>query len=102
MSLVVMAIQKARVKSGAMSAFSWDPERRLHRVLGRMPKSVWLSALLFAVFAVLIIAPITLGLTSLVGLTEISPFDYMIAKALWAGVVVAIMNRIIIQVGLTK
>ena len=100
MSFVVMAIQKARVKSGAMAAFSWDAEHRLHRILDRMPKSVWLSALLFAVFAVLIIAPITLGLASVVGLTEISPFDYMIAKALWAGVVVAVMNRIIIQVGL--
>ncbi|MBL4790865.1 MAG: hypothetical protein JKY60_18040, partial [Kordiimonadaceae bacterium] len=51
MSFVVMAIQRARVKSGAMAAFSWDAEHRLHRILDRMPKSVWLSALLFAVYS---------------------------------------------------
>ena len=102
MSLVVLAIQRSRVKSGKAPDFNWEKSLRLHRILARFPRSVWLSALLFGVLALFIYAPVTLVALGAVGVTEFTPLNYTIFKGIWVAVMVWIAIPSILRVGLAR
>jgi len=102
MSLVVLAIQRSRVKSDKAPDFSWDKSLRLHRILARFPRSVWLSALLFGVLALFIYAPITLVALGTAGVSEFTPLNYTIFKGIWVALMVWIAIPSILRLGLTR
>jgi len=102
MSLVVLAIQRSRVKSGKAPDFSWDLALLSHSILARFPRSVWLSALLFGFLALVIFAPVTLVALAAVGTSEFSPLNYTIFKGFWVALMVWIAVPSVLRVGLAR
>jgi len=102
MSLVAIAIQRSRVKSGKAPDFSWDKRQLMHRVLAHFPRSVWLSALLFGLLALVIFAPITLVALAAAGIGEFTVMHYTIFKGIWVAAVVWIAVPHVLRVGLAK
>lgn len=102
MSLIVLAIQRARVKSGKAPDFNWDKGQLAHRVLVHFPRSVWLSALLFGLLALIIFAPVTLVALAAAGISEFTVLNYTIFKGIWVAVVVWITVPHVLHVGLAR
>ncbi|PHR62579.1 MAG: hypothetical protein COA47_03275 [Robiginitomaculum sp.] len=102
MSLVVMSIHRAQRKSGKLPAFFPSEQNWRHRLLGRLPYSVWILALGFGLFAMIVFAPITVGLLAVAGVTEFTPGGYTLFKGIWVAIIVALMIRTIIEAALVK
>ncbi len=102
MSLVVISIHRVRFRAGKLPEFHHNAKNWRHKLFGRLPYSVWLLALGFALFALLVFAPITLGLLVVFGISEFSPVTYTVFKGVWVAVLVAIMNRTIIEAAIIR
>ena len=72
----------------------------LHNILRRMPTRFWAAGLVFGLFGLLVVAPLTLGPMALLGITELSPLAYAIFKGIWAGVMAGVMIVPIVMVAL--
>ena len=102
MSLVVLAIQRSRVKSGKAPDFSWDMDQIPHQILARFPRSIWLSAFLFGLLALVIYAPLTLVALAFAGIGEFTPLNYTIFKGIWVALMVWIAVPSVLRVGLAR
>ena len=56
-----------------------------------MPASTWKSALLFGLFGMCVIAPLTLLGFYLAGVEQVAPVSYAIFKGIWAGLIAALL-----------
>lgn len=101
-TMIVMAIQRRKVRKGNMVTFNWDLSNRMHRVLAAFPRSVWLSGLIFGVVGLIVVAPVTLGPMALLGFTEMTPMAYAIFKGVWAGILAALIIPPIIMLALAE
>lgn len=99
-AVIVIAIQRKKLSKGELATFEWDTYRTSHRMMSRFPRSVWASGILFGLFGIFVVAPITLAPMALFGVTQMTPLAYIIFKALWTGCLAALMIRPIILVAL--
>lgn len=102
MSLVVMSIHRARHKANKLPELHINPQNWRHKLFSKLPYSVWVLALGFGLFALLVFAPLTVGILAALSITEFSPITYTILKGFWVAFFVALMNRTIIEAALIK
>ncbi len=102
MSLIVMSIQRAQQRANKLPEFHINPQTWRHKLFTRLPYSVWILALGFGLFALLVFAPLTVGVLTALSITEFSPLTYTIGKGIWVAFFVAIMTRAIIEAALIK
>ncbi len=98
-ALILIPLNRSKVKKGKVAAHDWDNSKALHRLLQRAPKSLFVRALLFALFGMLVIAPLTLLALWAVGATEFTPLAYSIFKGIWAGLMAAAMTVPMVLLG---
>ncbi len=91
-ALILIPLNRRKVTQGKVVTHSWDSSKSLHRLLRRLPKSLLVRALLFALFGLVVIAPLTALALWVVGATEFSPLAYSIFKGIWAGLMAAVMT----------
>lgn len=101
-ALIIIPLNRSKVNKGKVAAGSWDNSKFLHRWLQRFPKSLIARAFIFALFGLLVIAPITAAVLLAVGATEFSPLAYSIFKGLWAGLMAAAMTVPMVLLGTAK
>ena len=102
MSLIVMSIHRAQQRANKLPEFHINPQHWRHKLFGRLPYSVWVLALGFGLFALLVFAPLTVGVLTALSITELPPLTYTIGKGFWVAIFVAIMTRTIIEAALIK
>jgi len=102
MSLIVMSIHRSQRRANKLPEFQVNSQNRRHKLFGKLPYSVWVLALGFGLFALLIFAPLTIGILAAVGITEFTPINYTVFKGVWVAIMVAVMNRTIIEAALIK
>lgn len=98
-ALIIIPLNRSKVSKGKAPAGSWDNTKFLHRWLQCFPKSLFVRALIFALFGLLVIAPLTAAALYVVGATEFSPLAYSIFKGLWAGLMAAVMTVPMVLLG---
>ncbi len=79
------------MSKGKALGLEWDHNRLLHGILSKFPKNTFFTSLIFGIFVLLVVVPLTLGLLSITGLTQMSPMTYSIFKGIWAGALAGIM-----------
>ncbi len=102
MSLIVMSIHRALQKANKLPEFYINSQHWRHKLFGRLPYSVWVLALGFGLFALLVFAPLTIGVLAAFSITEFTPLAYTIGKGIWVAFFTAIMTRTIIETALIK
>jgi hypothetical protein len=101
-SMIVISAQRKKAAKGVVLGFEWNTDSGLHNVLRHLPHPFWAAGLVFGLFGLLVVTPLTLGPLALMGFTELSPLAYAIFKGLWAGVMAAVMIVPIILVALAR
>ena len=98
---ILIPVTKMHVRKGKAPKLNWDPNMRLHRILSKFPKSAFANALIFSILGLLFVAPLTLGLFYVVGITEMSPLWYSVFKGIWAGAIAGALVFLIVPIGLS-
>lgn len=91
-ALIVMPLNSGKVKKGKLEPTSWQPDNALHRLLQRLPASLFMRALCFALAGLMVLAPLTIAALSVFGIELMEPLNYAIFKGLWAGGIAALMT----------
>ena len=84
-ALIIIPINRSKVSKGKLHAVSLNADVRLHRFLQRMPKSLGMRALVFGLAGLLIVAPLTLAVLTLCGISSLTPMEFAVIKGAWAG-----------------
>ena len=90
-SLVIIPINKAKVRKGAVPFVKWNRNHGLHRMLSQFPKNLFLTSLVFGFIGLVIIVPLTLFALYALGITQMAPSSYSIFKGVWAGILAGVM-----------
>ncbi|MCP4665276.1 MAG: hypothetical protein GY849_02830 [Deltaproteobacteria bacterium] len=90
-SLIVIPINKGKVRKGKVPLVKWDRSHGLHRILSKFPENLFLTSLIFGFFGLLIIVPLTLSALYALGITLMTPSTYSIFKGAWAGIFAGVM-----------
>lgn len=98
-SLIVIPLNRGKVNKGTLSPIQWNNTDKLHGVLQRLPQSLFLRALCFALVGLVVLAPLTFSLLSILGVEQMSPMQYSIFKGLWAGFIAGLMTGPMIMLG---
>ncbi|TDI62350.1 MAG: hypothetical protein E2O92_01180 [Alphaproteobacteria bacterium] len=99
-SMIVIGAQRKKARKEQVMGFEWDDTKRLHRLLRKVPGKFWAAGLVFGLFGLLVVTPLTLGPLALLGIDALTPLAYAIFKGIWAGLMAAIMIVPIILVAL--
>lgn len=102
LSLIVMVLHRRKVAKGSMISQPWDSSKPLHCLLRRSPRSPFLSALLFGALGLFIVAPVTLLPLVLLDINTLSPVAFALFKALWAGLLGALLVGPVILLGIAE
>jgi hypothetical protein len=90
-ALIVIPLQRRKVSSGKIHRLGLDHRSWLQRLIGRLPGSLFVAAVLSGLAGMLIFAPAALLPFHLLGVEQIAPLDYSVFKGVWAGVMAAVM-----------
>lgn len=101
-TVIVIPLQRRKVRRGDISSIQWDPTSSLQRLLQRFPVSPWRSGILFGLIGLLLITPLTLLLLTVLGVNQFSPDSYAAFKGVWAGMLAAVMMGPMILLGLAN
>jgi hypothetical protein len=99
-TLIVVPLQRRKVRSGKMNVLLWDPGCKLHRCLQRFPASLWAKGVVFGLIGLVVFIPLTLAPLAILGVTHFTPASYAVFKGLWAGVLAAVLMGPMIMLGL--
>ncbi|PKP72231.1 MAG: hypothetical protein CVT83_00905 [Alphaproteobacteria bacterium HGW-Alphaproteobacteria-5] len=88
---IVVPLNRRKMTRGVLSAHQWDAGSTLQNLLRKLPRRLPLVALCFALFGALVAAPLTIFVLQAVSVTELTPMNYSIFKAVWAGALSALM-----------
>lgn len=91
LTLIVFLLHRSKVAKGKISAQAWDTKKPLHRLLQGLPQTPLLIALIFGGLGLFVIAPLTLLALTVLGINTFSPMDFALFKAVWAGVIAALL-----------
>jgi len=90
-ALIVIPLQRGKLNKGKLQPINLGPSSSIQAVANRMPASTWKSALLFGLFGMCVIAPLTLLGFYLAGVEQVAPVHYAIFKGIWAGLIAALL-----------
>jgi len=99
-TLIVVPLQRRKLRRGEVSPVQWDQSRWLHRQLQRFPKSLWGTGALFGLIGLMVFIPLTLVPMLMLGVNHFTPDAYAIFKGLWAGLLAGVMMGPMIMLGL--
>jgi hypothetical protein len=101
-ALIVIPLQRGKLNKGKLQAIDLGSASTVQSIANRLPASSFKSALLFGLFGMCVIAPLTLLGFYLVGVEEISPTSYAIFKGVWAGAMAALLVIPMVLIALRK
>lgn len=90
-ALIVVPLQRGKLNRGRLDAIDLGPGSPMQAIANRLPAGTFNSALLFGLFGLCAIAPLTLLGFYLAGVEQVSPLHYSIFKGLWAGLMAAVL-----------
>lgn len=90
-ALIVIPLQRGKLNKGKLQPIELGASSAIQSVANRLPASTFKSALLFGLFGMCVIAPLTLAGFYLVGIEQISPINYAVFKGIWAGLMAAVL-----------
>lgn len=88
-ALIVIPLQRSKLAKGKLCIIDLGPDSVWQGIANWLPGSTFKSALIFGLFGLLVIAPLTLAGFYLAGVQEVEPLRYAIFKGLWAGAMAA-------------
>lgn len=90
-ALIVIPLQRGKLRKGKLQPMRLSKSSIMQPLSDRLPASTFGSALLFGLFGLLIIAPLTLLGFYLLGVEQVSPTAYAVFKGCWAGAMAAVL-----------
>lgn len=90
-ALIVIPLQRGKLNKGKLQPIHLGARSFMQRMADRLPAGTFKSALLFGLFGMCIIAPLTLLGFYLLGVEQVSPLNYSIFKGIWAGLMAAVL-----------
>jgi len=90
-ALIVMPLQRGKLNRGKLPVICLGPGSALQSIADRLPVSSFKSALLFGLFGMVVIAPLTLLGFYLLGIEQVQPIAYAVFKGIWAGLMAAVL-----------
>ena len=101
-SWIVIATQKSKLKKGELNAVEPDLDKGLHRLLLKSPLTTGWSAACLGLFGLFVLAPLTILGFQVFGIHSIAPINYVIFKALWAGLIAVLIVVVGVQLALLR
>lgn len=90
-ALIVIPLQRKKLRAGKLQPIYLGPDSPLQALADRFPASTPLSALLFGLLGLVVIAPLTLLGFYLLGVQQVEPLPYALFKGVWAGLMAAVL-----------
>lgn len=90
-ALIVIPLQRSKLNKGKLQPIDLGHTSFVQRIADRLPAGTFKSALLFGLFGMCVIAPLTLLGFYLAGVEQVSPLNYSIFKGIWAGLMAAVL-----------
>lgn len=90
-ALIVIPLQRSKLNKGKLQPIELGPSSVMQSVANRLPASTFKSALLFGLFGMCVIAPLTLVGFYVAGIEQVSPLNYAVFKGIWAGLMAAVL-----------
>ncbi|MCB1731526.1 MAG: hypothetical protein KDI21_13700 [Halieaceae bacterium] len=90
-ALIVIPLQRGKLNKGKLQPIDLGKSSFMQRAADKLPASTFKSALLFGLFGMFVIAPLTLAGFYLVGVEQVSPLHYSLFKGIWAGLMAAVL-----------
>ena len=90
-ALIVIPLQRGKLNKGKLQPIQLGPSSFMQRVADKLPASTFKSAVLFGLFGMCVIAPLTLLGFYLVGVEQVNPVNYAIFKGIWAGLMAGLL-----------
>tara|TARA_R110000850_G_scaffold171677_2_gene297058 strand:- start:24 stop:518 length:495 start_codon:yes stop_codon:yes gene_type:complete len=90
-ALIIIPLQRGKLNKGKLEPIYLGASSFMQRVADRLPAGTFKSALIFGLFGICIIAPLTLLGFYLLGVSHVSPLNYAIFKGIWAGLMAALL-----------
>ena len=90
-ALIVIPLQRSKLNKGKLTPIDLGENSFMQRMADRLPASTFKSAVLFGLFGICVIAPLTLLGFYLLGVEQVSPLTYSIFKGIWAGLMAAVL-----------
>lgn len=90
-ALIVIPLQRSKLNKGTLEPIHLGAGSFMQRIADRLPTSTFKSALLFGLFGMCVIAPLTLLGFYLLDVQQVSPLVYSIFKGIWAGLMAAVL-----------
>lgn len=90
-ALIVIPLQRSKLNKGKLQPIHLGAGSFMQRMADRLPAATFKSALLFGLFGMCVIAPLTLLGFYLLGVQQVSPLNYSIFKGIWAGLMAAVL-----------
>lgn len=90
-ALIVIPLSRRKVLGGNFSSIRWQDINPLWSFLRKMPRGLFLRALIFGLIGLLIIAPVTLTFLWLLRISSLTPMEFALIKGIWAGIIAGIM-----------
>ena len=101
-AFIVIPLQRRKLASGKLQAMGLPEDSWLQQLSNRFPYRTAGSAPLFGLLGMLVVAPLTLLVFYLFGVSSVEPIHYAIFKGLWAGAMAAVLVLPMILVALRE
>jgi hypothetical protein len=99
-ALIVIPLQRSKLNKGMLQPIRLGTGSFMQALADRFPATTFKSACLFGAIGMLLFAPLTLAVLQLMGIEQFQPRDYALFKAVWTGVVAAILVVPIVLIAL--
>lgn len=99
-ALIVIPLQRGKLNKGQLQPIDLGPASSMQALADRFPSATFRSAGLFGLAGMLLVAPLTLAGFYLVGVEQVSPLHYALFKAVWTGLIAAVMVVPMVLIGL--
>jgi hypothetical protein len=90
-ALIVIPLQRGKLNKGKLQPIDLGPSSTMQWVANWLPAGTFRSALLFGLFGMCVLAPLTLLVFYLLGVEQFSPVNYAIFKGIWAGAMAGLL-----------
>jgi len=90
-ALIVIPLQRGKLNKGKLQPIHLGASSFMQTVADKLPAGTFKSAVLFGLFGMCVIAPLTLLGFYLAGVEQVSPLNYSIFKGVWAGLMAALL-----------
>lgn len=90
-AIIVIPVQRGKLNKGKLQPINLGPASLMQALADRFPPTTFKSACVFGLIGMLLLAPLTLSGFLLLGIEQLQPRNYAIFKAVWTGVIAAVL-----------